>query len=47
MELIDLDAAARNDLKATVGPARDQAELKEVQRALENANWDRRVVLQT
>lgn len=36
-------AATRNDLKATVGLVRDQAELKEMQRALENANWNRRV----
>lgn len=31
-----------NDLKATVRMLRDQAELKELQRALEEANWDRR-----
>lgn len=31
-----------NDLKIRVGLMRDQAELKEIQRALENSNWNRR-----
>lgn len=33
----------RNDLKAHVGLLRDQTELRELQRALERTNWNRRV----